>query len=253
MKSGGAGKTSSAGRRLGGALPLLQQWLKEKFGSVFIKVIVDAGFTCPNRDGSVCGRRLRLLQQQFVPPSVGDQNRSDPDQVRDGIEYIRKRFEANKFIIYFQPFSNTYAETGYLQRLYTEAIDHPMLSDLRWVRGRTASMKKRSRCSTRSAAAPSCRWSSAWKSIYDDTLRRVNRGHDYAAFVRAMQLTRGRSLHIGAHLILGFPWETRDQWLAMADEMSLSGINALKIHHLHWCAEPRWRRNTRAAVSRAGV
>ena len=71
------------------------------------------------------------------------------------------------------------------------------------------------------------------ESIYDDTLRRVNRGHDYAAFLRAIEMTRGRSIHIGAHLILGFPWETREQWLAMADEMSRVGIDALKIHHLH--------------------
>src|ERR1044071_2552660 len=71
------------------------------------------------------------------------------------------------------------------------------------------------------------------ESIYDDTLRRVNRGHDYNAFLRAIEMTRGRSIHIGAHLILGFPWETREQWLAMADEMSRVGIDALKIHHLH--------------------
>jgi len=71
------------------------------------------------------------------------------------------------------------------------------------------------------------------ESIYDDTLRRVNRGHDYSAFLRAMEMTRGHSIHIGAHLILGFPWETRGQWLAMADEMSRAGIDALKIHHLH--------------------
>ena len=71
------------------------------------------------------------------------------------------------------------------------------------------------------------------ESIYDDTLRRVNRGHDYSAFLYAMEMTRGRSIHIGAHLILGFPWETREQWLAMADEMSHVGVDALKIHHLH--------------------
>jgi len=61
----------------------------------------------------------------------------------------------------------------------------------------------------------------------------VNRGHDYAAFLRALEITRQSSIHIGAHIILGFPWETREQWLAMADEMSRVGIDALKVHHLH--------------------
>ena len=94
------------------------------------------------------------------------------------------------------------------------------------------------------------RWSIGVESIYDDTLRRVNRGHDYAAFLDAMEMTRGRSIHIGAHLIVGFPWETREQWLAMADEMSRVGIDALKIHHLHWCEGPHSQRNTR--VNRSG-
>jgi radical SAM protein (TIGR01212 family) len=71
------------------------------------------------------------------------------------------------------------------------------------------------------------------ESIHDETLRRVNRGHDYAAVLRAMELVKGTSLHVGAHLILGFPWETHAQWLAMADEMSRLGVNLVKIHHLH--------------------
>ena len=71
------------------------------------------------------------------------------------------------------------------------------------------------------------------ESIYDETLKRVNRAHDYGAFLDAMDLCRGRSFHVGAHIIVGFPWETREQWLAMADEMSRVGIDMLKIHHLH--------------------
>ena len=71
------------------------------------------------------------------------------------------------------------------------------------------------------------------ESIYDETLRRVNRGHSYSDFVDAMDLTRDRSFHTGAHIILGFPWETREQWLAMADRLSGIGLDLVKIHHLH--------------------
>jgi len=101
------------------------RWLQERFGERVYKVIVDAGFTCPNRDGTVAtGGCTYCNNSSFRPPSA---IKTDPirDQVRDGIAYIRKRFHANKFIIYFQPFSNTYAETEYLRRLYTDAIDHP--------------------------------------------------------------------------------------------------------------------------------
>ena len=101
------------------------RWLQEKFGERVYKVIVDAGFTCPNRDGTVAvGGCAYCNNNSFRPPSA---IKTDPirDQVREGIEYIRKRFDAHKFIIYFQPFSNTYAETERTARLYTDAIDHP--------------------------------------------------------------------------------------------------------------------------------
>ena len=101
------------------------RWLQERFGERVYKVIVDAGFTCPNRDGTVAtGGCTYCNNSSFRPPSA---IKTDPirDQVREGIDYIRKRFHANKFIVYFQPFSNTYAETDYLRKLYTDAIDHP--------------------------------------------------------------------------------------------------------------------------------
>jgi radical SAM protein (TIGR01212 family) len=209
------------------------KWLKEKFGERVYKVIVDGGFTCPNRDGSVAvGGCAYCNNNSFRPPSA---IKTDPirQQVEEGIAYIRKRFDAHKFIIYFQPFSNTYANTEYLRQLYTDAIDHPKVVGL--AIGTRPDCVDREKIAMIEDIAQRTFVSLEFgvESIYDDTLRRVNRGHDYAAFLRAMEMTRGRSIHIGAHLILGFPWETRDQWLAMADEMSRVGVDALKIHHLH--------------------
>jgi radical SAM protein (TIGR01212 family) len=209
------------------------KWLKEKFGERVYKVIVDAGFTCPNRDGTVAvGGCAYCNNNSFRPPSA---IKTDPirDQVREGIEYIRKRFHANKFIIYFQPFSNTYADTNYLRELYTDAIDHPEVVGLAIGTRPDCVDAEKVAMIDEIAQRTFVSLEFGVESIYDDTLRRVNRGHDYGAFLRAMDLVRGRSIHIGAHLILGFPWETRDQWLAMADEMSRVGIDALKIHHLH--------------------
>src|SRR5215467_13818378 len=209
------------------------RWLQEKFGERVYKVIVDAGFTCPNRDGKVAvGGCAYCNNSSFRPPSA---IKTDPirDQVREGIEYIRKRFDAHKFIVYFQPFSNTYAETEYLRQLYTDAIDHPEVVGLAIGTRPDCVDEEKIRMIDEIAQRTFVSLEFGVESIYDDTLRRVNRGHNYAAFLRAMQLTRGRSIHIGAHLIIGFPWETRDQWLAMADEMSRVGIDAIKIHHLH--------------------
>src|SRR5499426_1126584 len=100
------------------------RWLQDKFRERVYKVIVDAGFTCPNRDGTVAvGGCAYCNNNSFRPPSA---IKTDPirEQVRDNIEYIRKRFDAHKFIVYFQPFSNTYADTEYLCRLYSDAIVH---------------------------------------------------------------------------------------------------------------------------------
>ena len=209
------------------------KWLKARFGERVYKVIVDAGFTCPNRDGTVAvGGCAYCNNNSFRPPSA---IKTDPirNQVRDGINYIRRRFQANKFIVYFQPFSNTYAETEYLRRLYTDALDHPEVVGLAIGTRPDCVDEEKIAMIEDIARHTFLSLEFGVESIYDDTLRRVNRGHDYETFLRAVRMTQGRSTHIGAHLILGFPWETREQWLAMAGEMSRVGIDALKIHHLH--------------------
>ena len=209
------------------------KWLKERFGERVYKVIVDAGFTCPNRDGTVAvGGCAYCNNNSFRPPSA-IKTAPIPDQVRDGIEYIRKRFHADKFIVYFQPFSNTYADTEYLRRLYAEAIDHPDVVGLAIGTRADCVDEEKIRMIDEFSQQTFVSLEFGVESIYDETLRRVNRGHDYAAVLRAMEMVRHTSLHIGAHLILGFPWETREQWLAMADEMSRLGVDMVKIHHLH--------------------
>jgi len=209
------------------------RWLQERFGERVYKVIVDAGFTCPNRDGAVAvGGCTYCNNSSFRPPSA---IKTDPirSQVKDGIAYIRKRFHARKFIVYFQPFSNTYADVERLRRLYTEAVDHPDVVGLAIGTRADCVDPEKIRMIDEIAQKTFVSLEFGVESIYDDTLRRVNRGHNYDAVVNAIQMTRRTSLHVGAHLILGFPWETRDQWLAMADEMSRLGIDLIKIHHLH--------------------
>jgi uncharacterized protein len=209
------------------------RWLQEKFGERVYKVIIDAGFTCPNRDGRVAvGGCTYCNNSSFRPPSL---IKSDPirERVREGIEYIRKRFDARKFIVYFQPFSNTYAETEYLRQLYSDAIDHPEVVGLAIGTRPDCVDEEKIRMIDEIAQRIFVSLEFGVESIYDDTLRRVNRGHDYGAFLRAIESIRHRSIHVGAHIILGFPWETREQWLATADEMSRVGVDALKIHQLH--------------------
>jgi radical SAM protein (TIGR01212 family) len=208
-------------------------FLRETFGCRVYKVVVDAGFTCPNRDGTVArGGCTYCSNSSFRPDSVP---RLLPiqDQVIKGIEYLRSRYRARKFIVYFQPFSNTHAPLPQLQPLYQEALSHPEVIGL--------SVGTRPDCIDReklewfehAARTHFVTIEYGLESIYDETLARINRGHDYRCWQHAIEWTRGRGIRICAHLILGFPWETRDQMLAMAEAVSSAGIDFLKIHHLH--------------------
>ncbi len=208
-------------------------WLRGIFGERVHKVIVDAGFTCPNRDGTVAVGGCSYCNNNSFRPPLAIKTAPIPDQVENGIRYLRQRVEAEKFIVYFQPFTNTYAETEHLRGLYIEALEHPDVVGLA-IGTRPDCIDEEKVAMIDEIARDTCvSLEFGVESIYDETLRRVNRGHDYGAFLRAMELSRGHAFHLGAHIILGFPWETRDQWLSMADEMSRVGIDMLKIHHLH--------------------
>jgi len=233
MKSRGGGRINPDSSSAIERFRSYNKWLKERFGERVYKVIVDAGFTCPNRDGKVAVGGCAYCNNNSFRSPAAIKTIPIRDQVRDGVEYVRKRFDAKKFIVYFQPFSNTYAETGYLRELYADALAHPDVVGLAIGTRPDCVDEEKIGMIADFARQTFVSLEFGVESIYDETLRRVNRGHDYNATRNAIEMVRGRGIHIGAHLILGFPWETRDQWLAMADEMSRIGIDALKIHHLH--------------------
>lgn len=208
-------------------------WLRERFGERIHKVVVDAGFTCPNRDGTQATGGCTYCNNTSFRPPHAIQTTPIAGQVASGIAYLKKRVEARKFIVYFQPFTNTYDDVDRLHGLYTEALNHPDVVGLAvGTRPDCVDAPKLAMLDELAAERLVC-LEFGVESIYDSTLARVNRAHDYQAFVDAMALSRGRRFHTGAHLILGFPWETRDQWLTMAEEVSRTGIDMVKIHHLH--------------------
>src|SRR5882672_485271 len=100
------------------------RWLQERFGCRVYKVIVDAGFTCPNRDGTVAVGGCTYCNNDSFRPGAVDRLRPIREQVASGIEYLRRRYRAQKFIVYFQPFTNTYAPLERLVPLYESALEH---------------------------------------------------------------------------------------------------------------------------------
>ena len=208
------------------------QYMKELYHRPVYKVNVDAGFTCPNRDGSLATGGCIYCNNDSFRPSACSSTASLNEQIAKGIPYLRSRYGAEQFIVYFQPYTNTYASVDILERLYRQALDNPGVVGL--------AIGTRPDCVDEEKIALLERLGRdhfilveyGLQSIYDKSLAFINRGHDYACFKQALDLTAGRGIHVGAHLILGFPTETREEMLGMADELSHLPIEFLKIHQL---------------------
>jgi len=208
------------------------RYMKELYGQPVYKVNVDAGFTCPNRDGSVATGGCIYCNNDSFRPSACTSASSLREQITKGIPYLRSRYGAEKFIVYFQPYTNTYAPVETLERLYREALDNPGVVGL--AIGTRPDCIDREKIALLESLARDhfVLVEYGLQSIYDRTLEFINRGHNYACFRNAVALTSGRGIRVGAHLILGFPTETREDMLGMADELSRMPIEFLKIHQL---------------------
>lgn len=208
------------------------QYMKDLYHEPVYKVNVDAGFTCPNRDGSIATGGCIYCNNDSFRPVACTASASLREQIRKGIPYLRSRYGAEKFIVYFQPYTNTYASVEILERLYRDALDNPGVVGLA-IGTRPDCVDEEKIALLESLAEDHfILVEYGLQSIYDRTLAFINRGHDYACFKNALALTAGRGIRVGAHIILGFPTETRDDMLGMADELSKLPVEFLKIHQL---------------------
>ena len=208
------------------------QYMKELYHAPVYKVNVDAGFTCPNRDGSVSTGGCIYCNNDSFRPTACTSSSSLREQIAKGIPYLRSRYGADKLLVYFQPYTNTYASVEILEKLYREALDNPGVVGLAIGTRPDCVDEEKIALLASLAREHFVLVEYGLQSIYDRTLAFINRGHDYACFKNALAMTTGRGIHVGAHLILGFPTETRDEMLGMADELSLLPIEFLKIHQL---------------------
>ncbi len=207
-------------------------YLKRLFGERVYKVNVDAGFTCPNRDGTVgYGGCIYCNNDSFRPSSCRAVTPLK-DQIQGGIKYLQKRYKAKKFIVYFQPYTNTYAPVEKLEELYKEALSEPSVVGLAIGTRPDCIDEEKIRLLESLAKDYFILVEYGLQSIYDRTLEYINRGHDYQTFLNALEMTEGRSIHIGAHIIVGFPTETEEDMLKMADVISTLPVGFLKIHQL---------------------
>jgi len=212
---------------------LFSAHLKERFGVRVHKISVDAGFGCPNRGGS-----RELPGCLFCDPggsgAVGiDRRLGVAEQLEQGKEVMTRKYRADKFMAYFQSFSNTFAPPEELQRLYDEALGVTDVVGL--------AVGTRPDCLDETVLdllGEYHRRTYFWlelglQSRHDPTLIRLRRGHDYACFLRAYEGAKARGLRVCVHLIIGLPGEGREELLATVAEMARLKVDGVKLHLLH--------------------
>ncbi len=212
-------------------------YLRDKYeGQRVFKIIVDGGFTCPNRDGSKGFGGCTYCNVDSFTPQLSRSLPTLREQVEQGMARAITNYKAEKFIIYFQPNTNTYAPVHYLQMMYDEALS---ICPEKVV---GLSVGTRPDCIDAEKIALLEQYSGrldvdlemGMESIYNDTLSRINRGCSHEEFEQAVALTQGKNLDLCVHTIFGFPWETREMMLRYADEINrFPQIKFVKLHHLH--------------------
>ncbi len=208
-------------------------YLKQRFGHRVHKVSVDAGFTCPNVDGTVTTGGCTFCDNRSFSPSRRVPRQSIRGQIDEGIRRLAHRYTARHFLAYFQPATNTYAPVAKLRRLYEEALAHEQVIGL--------AIGTRPDCVpndvldllTELAGRTYLSVEYGLQTIHDRSLDWMNRGHHHDAFLDAMARSRGRGFEICAHVMLGLPGESHADMLATADEVARLELDAVKIHNLY--------------------
>ncbi|MEG0807711.1 MAG: TIGR01212 family radical SAM protein [Alistipes sp.] len=208
-------------------------YFRRIFGSRIQKVAVNAGFTCPNRDGKISKGGCTFCDNGAFTPSYCLPSKSVRQQIDEGIQFHLSRYRtASRYLVYFQSFSNTYAPLDHLRQLYDEALAHPQVAGI--VVGTRPDCVDEATLDYFAQLAREHYVAIEYgiESTYDQSLRAVNRGHDFATAERAVAMTAERGLHVGAHFILGLPGESDAMLLDQVARINALPLTTIKFHQL---------------------
>ena len=213
--------------------PEFTDYLREQFPLFKVqKISIDAGFTCPNRDGSKGRGGCTYCNNQTFNPAYCGNNKSVTEQLKEGIHFFSRKYPEMKYIAYFQAYTNTYDKIELLKSRYEEALEtknvvgiiigtrpdcvsDELLDYLKELRKRKFIMIEY-----------------GIESTSNDTLKHINRGHTYEEAIDAVRRTAARGIPAGAHIILGLPGETYEQIMQHADRISELPLTSVKLHQL---------------------
>lgn len=207
-------------------------WLKQMFPFKVQKISLNAGFTCPNRDGSVGVGGCTYCNNQTFNPAYCQTEKSITQQLEEGKQFFGRKYPEMKYLAYFQAYTNTYGSVSDVIQKYEEALRVPdvvglvigtrpdcmpdeLLDYLEELNKRTFLVVEY-----------------GIESVFDETLLRINRGHDHASTVSAVQQTASRGIITGGHIILGLPGESKEKLMEEAKILSKLPLTTLKLHQL---------------------
>jgi radical SAM protein (TIGR01212 family) len=208
-------------------------YFRRQFGQRVQKITIDAGFTCPNRDGTCGTGGCTFCNNRAFNPSYNHPEKPIRDQVLQGMAFHKKRYrKASQYLAYFQAYSNTYAPLDRLKTLYEEALQVPGIIGI--VVGTRPDCVDPEKLDYFQQLSERCFVVVEYgiESVFDRTLERVNRGHDVEKSRWAVGETAGRGIHVGGHLIVGLPGETRADCLETAELISTWPLSSVKFHQL---------------------
>ncbi len=207
-------------------------WIRQRFPYRVQKISIDAGFSCPNRDGTLSHGGCSYCDNRTFNPSYCNRQRSITQQLEEGKAFFARKYPDMRYLAYFQAYTNTYGEVEDLRRMYEEALAVPdvvgivigtrpdcvsdaLLDYLEELNHRTFVLVEY-----------------GIESANDDTLRRINRGHDFACCRDAVERTHQRGILTGGHIIIGLPGEDAEESIRQAPIISSLPLDILKIHQM---------------------
>lgn len=206
--------------------------LKTEFTERVQKISINAGFTCPNRDGSKGTGGCTYCNNQTFSPEYCKPHKTVTQQIQEGIAFFHHKYASQHYLAYFQSYTNTYDSLDKLKAIYEEALAFPNVIGI--------VVGTRPDCVSNELLDYFAQLSKKYyvmieygiESTNDDTLELINRGHNFECAVQAIQATAQRGIRVGAHIILGLPTESREMIMEHATKLSKLPITALKLHQL---------------------
>lgn len=208
-------------------------YFRELYGARVQKVSIDAGFTCPNRDGTKGRNGCTYCNNDAFNPSYCSPEKSVTKQIEEGIRFHKWRYrEARSYLAYFQAYSNTYAPVETLKRLYEEALSYPGVIGL--IIGTRPDCIDQQKLDYLRELSKKCYLAVEYgiESCYNRTLEKINRKHTFEDAEKAVRETAALGINTGAHFIFGLPGETREEMIAEAEIISMLPLKTVKFHQL---------------------